>query len=251
MSKRSKILNQRSNYPSAPREAAEDAVRVPSERTVRARASISQQPPAQAPAPAPAPAPSQTPRQSAEERVWAFFMESRGSTRRECETALGLTKSEVAKTVDSLKARGLLEETGVRYPPKGTRGGNRPSAELTARGLYTPAQTPEAKAHAEDPLAAMLAKDVSIPEESLEAYQRAFAEIGAMRYGIREIDAVLGALTDVLRQRCAGVRRRCPMCGGVLRVDVAKVSCARCGVEVSTPSLERSLRALAAMKGVE
>ena len=104
---------------------------------------------------------------------------------------------------------------------------------------YVPEADPKNVARAErtekaadNPLTKALAKaDVSIPEGSLASYQRFVEDLARMHYGVKEIDDIVAACTELARERVRHVDRACPFCKGRLEQDGTAARCTskRCG----------------------
>lgn len=113
------------------------------------------------------------------------------------------------------------------------------------------AQEARAEKVRDNPLTRALAKkDISIPEDSLASYMQAAEEIGRLHYGIKEIDDIIDALSDLVRERCRNVDRQCPICHGKLKASGTAAVCQskRCGASAdSKKSFELSVRMLTAL----
>ena len=107
----------------------------------------------------------------------------------------------------------------------------------------------------DNPLTRALAKkDISIPEDSLASYMQAAEDIGRLHYGIKEIDDIIDALTDLVRERCRNVDRQCPVCHGKLKASGTAAVCQskRCGASAdSKKSFELSVKMLTALAGMK
>lgn len=241
---RSKNRNYASpRYPTGePRIAGDDTITVPSERSVKARASL------QKATPAAPPAEQGQGQEPIEKRVWSIALDH-PMTKKEIQDVLGLAKHQVQTAVTDLVAAGLMRGEGTigKGPSK--------AVAFISQGLWTPqarqvkGRMPAAPPARCDALSRISSPGVSISEDVLPAYKEAFERVSRMHYGIEEIDDVLDQFASALRGRISSVRRPCPLCGRTLDIEVAKVSCSKCGITIDSPSLEASLRMLAHCKG--
>lgn len=145
-------------------------------------------------------------------------------------------------------------------PPKLPEGYTREictSMENPVKQDNTRAVAQEARAEKvrDNPLTRALAKkDISIPEDSLASYMQASEDLGRLHYGIKEIDDIIDAVSNLVRERCRHVDRQCPICHGQLRASGTAAVCQskRCGASAdSKRTFELSVRMLETLAGMK
>ena len=238
------------NYVGKPRIAGEDCIARPSERTIRARQSITP-----APEPEPAPAPQVRPKgrnggwsadQTVKRDMWVYRHITEPMDRTSIIDATGLSPSTVERALESLMDGGRVMVADGTYTR--VKGMGYPKDQLDA--LEFPGRSRYAKTPKDDVLAPM-AGDKMISQDALDTYKRAYEDIARLpHYGVGEIDSAIKALEDVLRRRVSSVRYDCPVCGKAVEVSGTEVHCKKCAYTIDAGDIGLALR-MAGLKGKE
>ena len=219
------------------RVAGEDAITKPSERTVRARASL----PADKDTKIEIPAPwTRTARD-----MFIYRAIERPMTCREIADATGLEYKAVYQSLrDMLEEGRVMVNDGKMYTVVPSNGW--PDKVLQAVA-YIPSKgagkgrraVPRERV---DILAPMVG-DKTIAHRSLPTYRRAYEDISRLpHYGIGELDESIKAFKDILRARLDSVEYDCPTCGKAIEVTARTACrCKRCGWSIDVGSVEGAL----------
>ena len=238
------------------REAASDAIVRPSERTLRARASL--------PVPSIIDTPSATanderrrgwPADQTERRNrWVYKHLVGTMDIKSLISATGLSPSSVERAIGDLFLAGHVRQDGRMYRRSETTpytDDELANAEFPGRARRIAANAPRgARAHrSSDPLSKLIANASSIPSDSLDSYREMYEAVSRLPHvGIRELDDVSKAFADAIRARMDNVRHDCPVCGRRLEVTYTKVHCSRCPYTIDVGDVSRALKLAEALK---
>lgn len=253
------------------REAAADAVKKPSERYLKAKASIPEPAPKasdvaftadQAMGIAGEPAKrrggwgnDQTDRRD----MWVFKHITAPMTTQEIIDATKLSPSSVTRALEDLLGKDAVRVQDNKWltcpSALHSMGWTKEMVDATGfpgRGARAHAVAKMgAPSEGADALAVLAGKTAQVPSESLDSYRRAFEDLSRLpHYGIKEIDDVTKAFVEALRRRMSMVRYDCPTCGKAIEVQVTRLSCRKCGYSLDVGDLEKGLRLVTLMKEV-
>ena len=238
------------------REAASDAIVRPSERTLKARASLPV-PSAIGTAPSTAIADGKRrggwPEDQAERRnMWVYKHLASTMDIKSLITVTGLSPSSVERAVGELVLAGHIRQSGRLYARTSTTpytDGELANAEFPGRArkaeiIGTPRTT-----YRTDALSKLATNGAPVPSESLDSYKEMYEAVSRLPHvGIRELDDVTKAFADAIRARMDNVRHDCPVCNRRVEVTYTKVHCPRCGYTIDVGDVSRALKLAEALK---
>lgn len=237
------------------REAASDAIVRPSERTLKARASL--------PVPSiidheqttaiadshhgPYPA-DQTERRN----MWVYKHLTSTMDIKSLITITGLSPSTVERAVGDLVLAGHIRQSGRLYARTDTAPyTDEQLAEAEFPGRARKAEiigTPRI-AHRSDALSKLIISNAPVPSDSLDSYKEMYEAVSRLPHvGIRELDDVTKAFSDAIRARMDNVRHDCPVCNRRVEVTYTKVHCPRCGYTIDVGDVGKALRLAEALR---
>jgi len=213
------------------RTAGEGAITKPSERMIKARASL----PAEADSKLQTPDPS-----SAEARnmvIYRALTKPMGCS--ELAEATGVSYDVVYASLGELVGDGrIMKGADKKYTRVAGMGWSEKELQAVT---YIPGRGRTAKPRT-DVLAPMVGEK-RIPSKALPTYRQAFEDISHLpHYGVGEIDSAIKALKDTLRARLDNVEYECPLCSRAVEVTArTSCRCKRCGWTIDVGSVERAL----------